>query len=76
MVVILLVLAAALAPLIATHSPYAQTLGQTLQPPSAAHWLGTDQLGRDIYSRLVYGARYHAAHRRHRRRPRWRRSAS
>ncbi len=38
--------------------PLAQTLGQTLQPPSAAHWLGTDQLGRDIYSRLVYGARY------------------
>ena len=55
-VIVLLVLAAA-APLIATHSPIAQDLTNRLQPPNAAHWFGTDELGRDIYSRVVYGAR-------------------
>lgn len=38
-------------------SPYAQNLSARLQPPSAAHWIGTDDLGRDIYARIVYGAR-------------------
>ena len=38
-------------------SPYAQDLTQRLLPPSGAHWFGTDELGRDIYSRVVYGAR-------------------
>jgi peptide/nickel transport system permease protein len=52
-----LALAAALAPLIAPADPLAQELGARLQPPSAEHWLGTDQLGRDIESRLLYGAR-------------------
>jgi peptide/nickel transport system permease protein len=56
-VVGLLVLVALTAPLIATHDPMAQDLAARLKGPSAAHWLGTDQLGRDIYSRLVYGAR-------------------
>ena len=37
--------------------PIAQDLAQRLQPPSAAHWLGTDELGRDIYSRIVWGSR-------------------
>lgn len=55
--VLLLVLVAAAAPLLATHSPIGQDLAQRLQPPSAAHWLGTDELGRDIYSRIVWGAR-------------------
>ncbi len=45
------------APLLARYDPLAQTLGSGLEPPSAAHWLGTDQLGRDIASRLLYGAR-------------------
>jgi peptide/nickel transport system permease protein len=45
------------APLIAPYDPLAQTLSSRLEPPSAAHWLGTDQLGRDIASRLLYGAR-------------------
>ena len=49
--------AAVLAPLVAPADPLSQTLAARLQPPSAAHWLGTDQLGRDLLSRLVYGAR-------------------
>ncbi len=56
-IVLTLLVVAAAAPLLATHSPTAQVLADRLQPPSAAHWLGTDQLGRDIYSRIVYGAR-------------------
>ncbi len=45
------------APLLATHGPNEQVLGQRLMPPGDAYWLGTDHLGRDIYSRLIYGAR-------------------
>jgi peptide/nickel transport system permease protein len=56
-IVLTLLVAAALAPLLATHSPTQQVLADRLQPPSAVHWLGTDELGRDIYSRIVYGSR-------------------
>lgn len=52
-----LAIIAAAAPLLATHDPNAIDLTQALQPPSAGHWLGTDSLGRDLFSRLVYGAR-------------------
>ena len=52
-----LVLVALLAPLIAPQDPLAQNLYGRLQPPSANHWLGTDDFGRDILSRIVYGAR-------------------
>ena len=50
-------LAALLASILPLPSPLSQVLSLRLQPPSTAHLLGTDQLGRDILSRLVYGAR-------------------
>ncbi len=53
-----LIFTAIFAPLLATHSPFAQDLANTLQPPGAAHWFGSDEYGRDIYSRIVYGSRY------------------
>jgi peptide/nickel transport system permease protein len=53
----LIVLAALAAPLITNHDPTSQDLLHTLQGPSSSHWLGTDDLGRDVWSRLVYGAR-------------------
>jgi peptide/nickel transport system permease protein len=52
-----LVLVAVLAPLLAASNPYEQVLGDRLLAPSATHLFGTDGLGRDIYSRVVYGAR-------------------
>lgn len=55
--IILLALIAALAPVIAPADPLKQVLSTRLKPPSAAHWLGTDQLGRDVLSRMIYGAR-------------------
>lgn len=48
---------ALLAPLLATHNPYDQVLNDRLLAPSTAHLFGTDGLGRDIYSRVVHGAR-------------------
>jgi peptide/nickel transport system permease protein len=56
-VIVLLVVAAGLAPWLAPHDPHAQDLAQRLAPPGPAHWLGTDELGRDIASRLIWGAR-------------------
>lgn len=53
----LLILVAVFAPVLATHDPYAQELANTLQPPGNGHFFGTDELGRDIFSRLVWGAR-------------------
>lgn len=50
------VVAALFAPWLATHDPTAQDLMAALQGPSAAHWLGTDSYGQDLYSRLLYGA--------------------
>ena len=56
-VIIVIALAAIFAPLAAPYDPYAQTLTDRLQAPSAAHLLGTDELGRDLFSRIIYGAR-------------------
>src|SRR2546423_7060480 len=56
-IVIVMALAAALAPLVARQSPITIDLLHILQRPSSQHWLGTDIQGRDIWSRLVYGAR-------------------
>jgi len=57
-IVIVLVLAAIFAPLLATHDPNAQNVLNYLSSPNAGNLMGTDQFGRDIYSRLLYGARY------------------
>jgi peptide/nickel transport system permease protein len=56
-IVALLIVTALAAPLIATADPIAQNLSQRLLPPSADHWMGTDELGRDIWSRVVFGSR-------------------
>lgn len=53
----LLLAVAILAPLLAPYDPVEQNLPQALQDPSAAHWLGTDKYGRDVLSRLIWGAR-------------------
>ena len=50
-------LIAAFAPLFATHDPLRTNVRNRLQPPSAEHWMGTDEAGRDIYSRAMFGAR-------------------
>src|ERR1700694_3417416 len=56
-VILVLVCAAVLAQLIAPYNPYAVALETRLQPPDGTHLLGTDELGRDILSRLIFGAR-------------------
>lgn len=56
-VLAILILAAIFAPLLATHDPYVQDLTNVLKAPGDGHLFGTDELGRDIYSRLVFGAR-------------------
>ncbi len=56
-VIVLVVLLAIFAPLIAPYPPNDQNLTATLQPPSRAHILGTDELGRDYLTRLIYGSR-------------------
>ncbi|QQS33052.1 MAG: ABC transporter permease [Acidobacteriota bacterium] len=53
----LFILAAIFAPYIATHDPLVQNLDLRLLSPSAENWFGTDALGRDIFSRVIYGAR-------------------
>jgi peptide/nickel transport system permease protein len=52
-----LVLIALLAPVITAADGTEQELANRLQPPSAAHWLGTDELGRDIFERIIWGSR-------------------
>jgi peptide/nickel transport system permease protein len=57
-VLILILLCAAFAPWVAPHDPMTVDTLNRLQPPSAANWLGTDEVGRDIASRLIFGTRY------------------
>jgi peptide/nickel transport system permease protein len=56
-IVVGLIVIAALAPWIAPYSPVLQDLDNRLLPPSTLHWMGTDDLGRDILSRILWGAR-------------------
>ena len=56
-ILITLILIALLTPFLTDRSPVTQDLGQRLQPPSARYWFGTDELGRDIYTRVLYGSR-------------------
>src|SRR6201988_5028751 len=56
-IVVVLVIVAIFAPWIATHDVGATNLSLRYLPPSAAHWFGTDSTGRDIFSRVVFGAR-------------------
>jgi peptide/nickel transport system permease protein len=56
-VVVVLILISLLAPAITVYDPYGQDLQVALKAPSVAHWFGTDEFGRDVYTRLVYGAR-------------------
>lgn len=55
--VLLITGVAVCAPLLATHDPYEAVLADAIQAPSAQHWFGTDGMGRDLYSRVLYGAR-------------------
>lgn len=56
-IVLLLVAVAVLAPLVAPFDPYAINVSDRLQPPGTTYFFGTDDLGRDMFSRIVYGAR-------------------
>jgi peptide/nickel transport system permease protein len=55
------ILLALLAPLLTDHDPIAVNVMQALKPPGAEHWLGSDAIGRDIFARVIYGARYDLA---------------
>ena len=56
-IAVLFIIVAIFAPFIATHDVTAQNLAMRYAAPSAEHWFGTDALGRDVFSRVVYGAR-------------------
>jgi len=56
-VLVLMILMALLAPWLGTVDPQALSPAQRLKPPSSEHWFGTDMLGRDVYSRVIHGAR-------------------
>jgi peptide/nickel transport system permease protein len=56
-IIVILVIAAFFSPLIAPHDPYKMDIINKLQPPSREHLLGTDSLGRDTLSRIIYGSR-------------------
>ncbi|MEX2177823.1 MAG: ABC transporter permease [Gemmatimonadaceae bacterium] len=57
LMIVLLILTAIFAPVIATESPTRTNLRAMLEAPSGQHLMGTDMIGRDVYSRIVYGAR-------------------
>lgn len=57
LLVIAWLLVSIFAPLVAPYAPLTQKIVDRLKPPSPAHWFGTDQLGRDVFSRVLYGGR-------------------
>src|SRR6201996_7726444 len=56
-VIAVFILLALFAPVVAPYDPVATSWSLVRKPPSALHWFGTDDLGRDILSRVIYGAR-------------------
>src|SRR5690349_18198844 len=56
-VIVLFILLAIFAPLVTPYDPVAQSWTSVRKAPSALHWFGTDELGRDILSRVIFGAR-------------------
>ena len=56
-IILVILLLAILSPQIATHGPNEQDAANRLLSPSTSHWMGTDEAGRDVWSRVVYGAR-------------------
>jgi ABC-type dipeptide/oligopeptide/nickel transport system permease subunit len=56
-IILIFLILATLAPLLSPYDPNAQDLASSIKGPSGSHWLGTDQLGRDMATRLMYGAR-------------------
>ncbi|MCC6469604.1 MAG: ABC transporter permease, partial [Alphaproteobacteria bacterium] len=56
-IILALLVIAAFAPVFAQQSPVAQDLAERLREPDATYWFGTDELGRDIFSRVIWGAR-------------------
>ena len=56
-IILLIVLIAICAPLLSPYDPYESAIQNSLLPPSAEHYFGTDKLGRDIFTRILYGAR-------------------
>jgi len=57
MFIVLLLSSALFAPVIAPYDPTTQDYAKIMNPPSSEHWFGTDEIGRDIFSRVIYGAR-------------------
>jgi peptide/nickel transport system permease protein len=57
LLMLIMVVTAVFADVLQTHDPIATDAARTLAPPTSQHWLGSDHLGRDIYSRIVHGAR-------------------
>ena len=57
LIITALVIFAAFAPLISPYDPYEQSMGDSLQKPNRQHWLGTDAVGRDTLSRIIFGSR-------------------
>jgi peptide/nickel transport system permease protein len=56
-IILVLVVLAIFGPHLAPYDPYKLNFREKLQPPSQAHWFGTDEAGRDIFSRIIYGTR-------------------